>query len=305
MKKAPDVKQPWWPRLKLEVAKFFYTRRAQIAKRVPAPPDPELDAMDVRWRRTIQDPAAIRRAESAAQQWRERTPSPDQFRPVYSTLLRLGGKLEGVHILFGTNVGELQIRFTPEVTGELKVGFSSTMGHDDLKARLNQAGRKMWDNEADRPAREFRAIADAAAAVAQTNRENPSDLQSADVAQLHYALSNLVNECLSKQQRRFNLAARLYQEYNNEAKSVQRFPIFDNPDESQQVCRAKELALGFAVRHQRPPTMKELRQAMNWRVRREKGIKEKGLKEFKGVLRRAGLAWLPTERTLHAANHSG
>lgn len=233
--------------------------------------------------------------------------SPDEFRNIYKRLIGLGGKLWGVKVVFGFDpdsrrMGDhSRISFKPALDGRMSVGWTLRAWDDDLKTRLNQSGKGLWDHENMCPGVEFQVVEAGAQLLARLRtidkalsegKEQELEEQMPTLCELRWILGSLLDYFqTAKHAHRLNLAMVEYLNFNKGVSPSE-------PDraiyESRDVRRMKKETLKLAVKLQRPPTMRELRAEIGWnavRIHKE----NKGLKEFKGKLCDAGLAWLPKD----------
>jgi hypothetical protein len=231
--------------------------------------------------------------------------NPDHFFNSYAGLLKVGGKLQGVSVIFG-DAGDFRMEFKPYTDGTMKVGSAVALGSDGLKAELNKSNRGLWDKEHNRPGTEYRAIEYASEITLRLEEifgvvRSGQNLPMLDLREIHIALSDLIECCRRARDKRFAIRlgnpCKFFDQFNRvqtEASSEH----FDSPVESSEVRKMKNGALCFAKDFQRPPTQKELRQEIKWRTLRTLGkTKPKAPgrhSEFKKMLSHAGLTWLPT-----------
>jgi hypothetical protein len=210
----------------------------------------------------------------------------------------LGGKLEGVSVIFGQARGDLRVSFEPEphLDGSMSVGFfDAERWSDQLKAELNGHNRGLWDKDKNKPAFEYRAIEYAseiktrlAEIIHAFNSKPTRELQEQlpDLPQIYSALSDLMNCCDRAQDgrsaKRLGMACKIFAKFNTP--QTGEFS-FDSPIESDAVRKIKNGTVELAHQLQRPPTRKELRHKIGWNLE---------TKEFNTKLADAGLGWLPT-----------
>jgi hypothetical protein len=165
-------------------------------------------------------------------------------------------------------------------TGKMLAGRCGPVPDDLLRKECSRSGRKLWSESfGGSPAREVVAVCNAPALAARLKQKPPKELPEKDKIGTRWA--DLVE--LVEHPDRLVLArkvvSRIEQSQSTMTGAAGKIYRWSSPE----AIRVLDTCAGLAGELQRPPTRKELMEAVDWRG---------GIKEFTNLLRDVGLAWL-------------